>query len=303
VESSTDAIVSKDLNGVITSWNPGAERLFGYTAQEAIGQPITLLFPADRLGEEVEIMGRIHRGERVEPYDTVRRRKDGSLIDVSLTVSPVKGADGTIVGASKIARDITEQKRAQERQKLVMSEMKHRIKNSLATIQAIATQTLGRHRGERDAFIARLHALDRAHDMLTLEAWERTALSDIVNRALEPFQELHRERITVDGPGDLWLDARKGVMIAMMIHELATNAVKHGALSGGIGRVSISWMRMSEPNLVQLTWQENGGPKVKPPKTKGFGSQLIERAFGGHVGGAQLRFNPDGVSCTLVIEL
>lgn len=303
MESSTDAIISKDLNGVITSWNSGAERLFGYTAQEAIGRPITLLFPADRLDEETEIVVRIRRGERVDHYDTVRRKKDGSLVDISLTVSPVRGANGKIVGASKIARDITEQRRAQERQKLVVSEMKHRIKNSLATIQAIATQTLSRHTGERDAFIARLHALGRAHDMLTPEGWERAALSAVVNRALEPFQQMHRERFTVDGPGHLWLESSKGVMVAMMIHELATNAVKHGALSNGSGRVSITWVQTSEPNLVKLTWQEIGGPEVRPPKAKGFGSHLIERAFGGQLGAAQFVFDPTGLTCTLEIVL
>jgi two-component sensor histidine kinase len=181
--------------------------------------------------------------------------------------------------------------------------MRHRIKNSLATIQAIATQTLGRHAGERDAFIARLHALDRAHDMLTPETWERAALSVVVNRALEPFQQMHRERITVDGPSQLWLDASKVVMVAMMIHELATNAVKHGALSNGSGRVSITWTRTSEPDLVKMTWQEAGGPEVRPPKTKGFGSHLIERAFGGQLGAAQLVFNPAGLTCTLEIAL
>lgn len=303
VESSADAIISKNLNGVITSWNRGAEMLFGYTAQEAIGQPITLLFPADRLHEEVEIVGRIRRGERVDHFDTVRRRRDGRLIDISLTVSPVKNADGKIVGASKIARDITEQKRAEERQKLVVSEMKHRIRNSLATIQAIASQTLNRHADERDAFIARLHALARAHDMLTPESWEGAPLSIIVNQALEPFQQTHRTRISVDGPGHLWLESTKGVMVAMMIHELATNAVKHGALSNGSGRVSITWVRMSEPNLVKLTWQENGGPAVTPPRSKGFGSLLIERAFGGQIGAAELKFNPTGLTCTLEIAL
>jgi two-component sensor histidine kinase len=92
-------------------------------------------------------------------------------------------------------------------------------------------------------------------------------------------------------------------MIAMMIHELATNAVKHGGLSTGSGRVSITWMRTSEPNLVKLTWQETGGPKVRPPKTKGFGSHLIERAFGGQLGAAQLTFDPTGLTCTLEIAL
>ena len=187
VESSDDAIVSKDLNGIITSWNGGAERLFGYKPHEVIGKPITILIPADRIDEEPEIIERVRRGERVDHYDTVRRRKDGSLIDISLTVSPLKDADGRIVGASKIARDITERKRAQEQQKLLVKEMKHRIKNSLATVQAIATQTLNQHAEERDAFIARLHALGSAHDLLTSETWQAASLQAIVNQALKPF--------------------------------------------------------------------------------------------------------------------
>jgi PAS domain S-box-containing protein len=225
VELSNDAIISKSLDGIITSWNRGAERLFGYTAEEVIGKAVTILIPEDRISEEPEILERIRRGKRVDHYDTVRRRKDGSLIDISLTVSPLKDADGRIIGASKIARDITERKRAQERQKLLVNEMQHRIKNSLATIQAIATQTLNQHTEERDAFIARLHALGSAHDLLTSETWERAPLRAIVTRALEPFQERLHERITIDGPADLWLDTTKSVVVAMALHELATNAV------------------------------------------------------------------------------
>jgi PAS domain S-box-containing protein len=119
VESSNDAIVSKDLDGTIRSWNPGAERLFGYSAQEAIGQSITMLIPAGRDDEEPTIIDRIRRGLRVEHYETVRRRKDGKLIDVSLTVSPVKNSSGEIVGASKIARDISERKQTEESNRLL----------------------------------------------------------------------------------------------------------------------------------------------------------------------------------------
>ena len=111
VESSDDAIVSKNLDGIITSWNSGAERVFGYSAQEAVGQPITILIPKERYDEETTILGRIRRGERIDHFETVRQRKDGELIVVSLVVSPVKNAKGEIVGASKIARDITEQRR------------------------------------------------------------------------------------------------------------------------------------------------------------------------------------------------
>jgi PAS domain S-box-containing protein len=303
VESSYDAIVSKDLNSIITSWNRGAELLFGYTAEEVIGKSVTLLIPPDRMDEEPEILARIRRGERVDPYDTVRRRKDGSQIDISLTVSPLKDADGRIIGASKIARDITDRKRAQEQQKLLVNEMKHRIKNSLATIQAIATQTLNQHAKDRDALIARLHALDRAHDLLTSETWEKAPLRAIVTRALEPFQEHLNERITINGPADLWLDSTKSVAVAMALHELATNAVKYGALSNGGGRVSIAWERQFQANRVKLVWQESGGPEVSPPKQKGFGSHLIERAFGGQLGGSELVFSPEGLSCTLEVGL
>lgn len=114
VDFSDDAIVSKDLNGIINSWNGGAERLFGYKAEEVIGKPITILIPPDRQSEEIEILGRIRRGERVDYFDTVRRRKDGSLVEISLTVSPIKTAHGTIAGASKMARDITDRRRAEE---------------------------------------------------------------------------------------------------------------------------------------------------------------------------------------------
>ena len=300
VESSDDAIISKDLDGIITSWNRGAERVFGYLAEEIIGKSVTILIPSDRINEEPEILDRIRRGERIDHYDTVRRRKDGSLIDISLTISPLRDADGRITGASKIARDITERKRAQEQQKLLVNEMQHRIKNSLATVQAIATQTLNQHANERDAFIARLHALGSAHDLLTSETWQRAPLRAIVTRVLEPFQEKLNERITIDGPGDLWLDSTKSVAVAMALHELATNAVKYGALSNGGGRVTIAW-EQCQANRVKLVWQENGGPMVSPPRQKGFGSHLIERAFGGQLGSAQLVFSPQGLSCILEI--
>src|SRR3546814_4855600 len=115
VESSDDAILAKDLDGTIMSWNAGAERLFGYTEDEVIGRPVTILLPEERLDEEPEILRRIRRGERVEHYETVRRHKDGSPIDISLTVSPVKDGAGRIVGASKIARDLTDRDRKSTR--------------------------------------------------------------------------------------------------------------------------------------------------------------------------------------------
>lgn len=117
VESSSDAIVSKTLDGIVTSWNPAAERIFGYTSEEAVGRSILILFPPDRVHEEEEILGHIARGELVDHFETVRQRKDGTLIDVSVTVSPIRDGEGRIVGASKIARDITEKKRLEREAK------------------------------------------------------------------------------------------------------------------------------------------------------------------------------------------
>src|SRR4029077_18188986 len=137
VESSDDAIVSKNLDGIISSWNKGAERVFGYTAEEITGQPITIVIPQDRQDEERTILTRIRRGERIDHFETVRQRKNGSLIVVSLSVSPVRDAQGRIVGASKIARDITEQKRNQEHISVLAHEAEHRSKNILSNVQAI----------------------------------------------------------------------------------------------------------------------------------------------------------------------
>jgi PAS domain S-box-containing protein len=307
VESSDDAIASKNLDGIVTSWNIGAERLFGYTAAEMIGKPIVLLIPPERADEEPKILQRIRSGERIDHYETVRRRKDGTLIDVSLTVSPIKNAEGKVVGASKIARNITEAKRAREQQHLLLNEMKHRVKNTLATVQAIAMQTMHSASPEdRTAFVARLNALAGAHDMLT-KSWDRANVRDIVEGALGPFQEEHRERFLIEGPESVLVEPQQSLLLAMGLHELATNAAKYGALSNRSGRVRVSWaVRDREgdtsPRLF-LEWLERGGPAVEPPKHKGFGSRLIERALNTQEGAAAFRFDPQGLTCTLSMLL
>src|ERR1044072_5144029 len=128
IESADDAIISKTLEGIITSWNPGAERIFGFTAEEAIGESITIIIPPDHLDEEPEILRRLGAGERIEHFETVRQRKDGKRLDISLTVSPIKGPDGKVVGASKIARDVTEQLRARR----ALDEATERLRLALA---------------------------------------------------------------------------------------------------------------------------------------------------------------------------
>jgi PAS domain S-box-containing protein len=176
VENSDDAIISKDLDGLILSWNPGAERLYGYTAEEAVGRPVTLLIPDDRPDEEPNILERIRRGERIDHYETVRVRKDGTLLDISLTVSPIRAPDGRVVGASKIARDITEQRRAQReldesatRLNLAMAAARMGDWNwdaatDVVTLSETAARILGRALGETPTWAAlreSLHPGDR----------------------------------------------------------------------------------------------------------------------------------------------
>ena len=241
VESSDDAIIATDLLGIITSWNRGAQRLYGYAPEDVIGKSATLLIPPDSLDEEESILQRIRRGELVEHFETTRRRKDGMPIGVSLSVSPVRNAEGKIVGASKIARDITERRRAEQRQALLFGEMHHRIKNSLTIIQTIAKQTLpSATTKDRADFVARLQALARAQDMLTLERWNRASLRDVVITALNPFRESQHDSFQIDGP-EVQLSGSKALLLSMALHELATNAGKYGALSTNNGHVRIEW--------------------------------------------------------------
>lgn len=303
VASSDDAIISKDLNGIITSWNAGAERLFGYTPEEIIGRPVLVLIPLDRHDEEPGIIERIRRGDRIDHYETIRQHKDGSQLHISLTVSPIKDRNGTIIGASKIARDISDRKRAEEARELLLNEIKHRVKNTLGTVQAIATQTFrSAPREERAAFTARLHALADAHDLLTQKSWVTVAVRDVVERALAPFRQSDRPRFVLDGPS-FQLNPSNALLLAMIVHELGTNAVKYGALSNETGTVHVSWSLSDGRERLFLRWTETGGPMAKPPAKKGFGTQMIERTLRGEQGSAQFDFAPQGLSCRLEIKV
>lgn len=305
VESSDDAIVSKNLDGIIQTWNKAAERIFGYAPEEIIGKSILTLIPPDRHHEEETILARIRSGQRLEHYETVRMRKDGSLIDVSITVSPVKGPGGGVVGASKIARDISERRRAEATKELLLHEIKHRVKNTLSNVQAMASQTfrLGPAH-EREAFSARLRALAEAHDLLTQRDWQWAALDEVISRALKPFRDGRGERMKAQGPA-LMMAPNSALLIAMLLHELGTNAVKYGALSNASGTVQVDWRVEGEgqdPRLV-LAWTEQGGPEVTQPSHKGFGSRLIEHALQAEHGEADMVYAPTGLRCVLRMPL
>jgi PAS domain S-box-containing protein len=251
VESSDDAIVSKNLDGVITSWNKGAERVFGYSAEEAIGQPITIVIPYDRQDEEPTILTRIRRGERIEHFETIRQRKNGSLIVVSLSVSPLKDAEGKIVGASKIARDITEQRRSQEMIATLAREAEHRSKNLLSTVQATVMLMLSQSdtpEGLKRVIEGRIRALSNVHSLFVQTRWIGADLSTIATQELAPYSENSPRRVRIDGPPAL-LEPNASQTLAVILHELATNAAKYGALSAASGRVDLKWSHEAERRI------------------------------------------------------
>jgi two-component system CheB/CheR fusion protein len=307
VESSDDAIVSKALDGTITSWNPAAEKLFGYTAEEAIGSPIWMLAPPDRKNEMPAILERIRRGEMIEHYETIRRRKDGTLIDISLTVSPILGEKGQIVGASKIARDISERKRAEERQRILSAELSHRVKNTLAVVQVLAERSGSKATTVAEcmeAFRGRLQALAGAHSALIASDWTGASLASLIQTTLEPYRG-EGDRIELD-VHDLRLDPEVALTLALGLNELATNASKYGALSNATGRVALS-ARLEENQSGQelrLLWREEKGPEVQPPAAPGFGTTMLREAIEyQHEGRVELDWRTEGLVCHLTLPI
>ena len=314
VESSDDAILSTDLNGIITSWNKGAERLFGYTEEETLGKPVTMLMPPERQNEEPAILARIRRGERVDHYETVRQRKDGSLIDISLTVSPIKDTNGQVVGASKIARDVSERKRAEERQNLLLREMNHRIKNlftiagsvvALSAREAATPEALARSAGEWLAALGRAHelTLTRPSNEDTLAGPKPTTLHALIKAILLPFVGSEgEERANLIGV-DIPIGANQVTAFALIFHEFAINAAKYGALSVPGGRIDIECVE--DEGQFHLDWQERGGPDIpQASNASGFGSLLVRTTVRHQLGGEIVReMRREGVHIRLAIPL
>jgi two-component sensor histidine kinase len=215
---------------------------------------------------------------------------------------PRRDESGTIIYWYGTTEDIHERKLAEDRQRLLINELNHRVKNTLATVQAIAFQTL---KGDiplaeaRARFEARLLALSRAHNMLTDRNWEGATLARIVTEAVGHLAG--PDRIEFAGPR-IWLSPRAALALALALHELSTNAAKYGALSVEEGKVSIRWDVNGD--RLRLVWAEQGGPPVTTPARRGFGSRLIERGLAADLGGtARIGFEPTGVTCTIDASL
>jgi PAS domain S-box-containing protein len=294
--------VSKNLDGIITSWNRGAERIFGYSAEEATGQPITMIIPKDRHDEERQILARIGRGERIDHFETIRQTKQRELLDISLTVSPVKDAEGVIVGASKIARDITGQKRAQERIATLAREAEHRSKNLLASVHAtVMLSRADTPEGLKQAIEGRIQALANVHSLFVETRWTGAELLPIATQELAPFEVAGATRVRIDGP-QVMLPPNAAQAIAVTLHELATNAAKYGALSAAAGRIDLTWQCDDPDGRLTVRWQETGGPPVQAPAHRGFGGRVIEQMANQLRGTAQFDWRREGLVCEIIVQ-
>jgi len=299
VESIDDAIISTDLSAVISTWNKGAERLYGYSAAEIIGKPISVLVPPDRRKEELSILAGLRRGERAEARDTVRRRKDGNLVDVLLTVSLLKNAAGEVVGGCSIVRDITDRKKLERNVEMLMREIDHRARNLLALVQATVSLSHADTPEDLKAVVGgRIHALAQAHTLLVERRWTGADLASLIRQELLPYAS---ERTTVTGP-DVDLPPAQAQSIALAFHELTTNAVKYGALSVPTGRVRVSWTKGND-GILLVQWIEQAGPSTSPPKRDGFGMRVINEVVYRQLGGkVDFDWAKDGLTCRIELN-
>jgi PAS domain S-box-containing protein len=256
-----------------------------------------------------------HVASAAAEADATRRRRqvleyrihlpDGSVRNIVSIGDRLLGPDGQIRRVVGVFDDLTERRRAEQRQRMLINELNHRVKNTLATVQSIAAQTLRAAAdppSARAAFEARLLALAAAHDLLTIESWRGALLSEVVASVMAPFEGLQRPQISRAGP-PIWLRPQQALALSMAVHELATNAVKYGALSSPAGCVSIVW-DLNEAEELVLSWSERGGPRVVSPVRSGFGSRLLQRSLSRELDAeAALTFAPEGVQWQVRFKL
>jgi PAS domain S-box-containing protein len=304
--ASQDALFLLTLDGRIEAWNPAAERLFGYAAEEIFGKHVSVLADEEHGAEHARILETLGEGGSIGPLDTVRLRKDGASFNASLSVAPVKAADGKITGMSAAVHDISDRKEWEARQLLMSRELAHRVKNSFAVLQSILRSTLKSSRSPEhfaEAFSGRLHSLAAAQDILTASDWKGAELGALARQQLAFYLESAPGRLTISGP-EVNLPADYAVPFGLILNELATNAVKHGALSAPDGAAALSWR--VEPSAEKsrrliVEWIETGGPDAAGRGPDGFGSTLIEKSLAS----AKVTrvFGLDGLRCDIEVDL
>ena len=299
LESVSDAFYALDGDWRYVVFNRAAEEYFGVDRAAMLGRTLWEVFPQG-LGTPFEAFCRAAMDEgKPTTFETSSAMRPDRVVE--LRIVPMRGG-----GVAITLTDITERKSADARQRLLVNELNHRVKNSLATVQAIAAQSL---RGQdvspaaRERFLARLVALARANDVLVAEAWTAASLASVAAEMANPHGD--GERFTIAGP-DVHLAPQTATAMALGLHELATNAAKYGALSTPEGRVSLTWGLEGEgaARRLRLTWRESGGPPVGQPGPPGFGSRLIERGLASELkANVRLDFASTGVVFSLTAPL
>lgn len=298
-------------DGVRTEVNARAVQTGGASRDDLIGH---LFWDGPWWGHSPEVQDRLRDavaraagGETVR-FDAEARTVDGQTIILDLQIGPVFDDDGSLIELIASGVDITERKEAEEHRGLLLNELKHRVKNSLATIQAIASQT-ARSASGTDAFLeafqGRLNAIAKAHDILSGEGGVRAKLRDLIVEQVGPYAEVDTDRCLLDGP-DIVLGTDAAHALGLVLHELATNAAKYGALSGEGGSIALHWRKTEDDGdeAAVIEWVESGGPPVRPPQRQGFGSRMIEASLvRGLKGEAELHYEPDGFRAMLKVPL
>jgi PAS domain S-box-containing protein len=281
-------------------------KLTGYEREDVLGHPFNSLLAVGVAPDALAQIQRAFDGKCDIDPEIHYRRKDGSEFWASVFISPVRDESGGVVQHFISLVDLTRFKQELAQSKMLIDELNHRVKNTLSTVQSIAWQALRNSFDPeviRDSIETRLFALSCSHDLLTRDNWESAGLLDLVNEALKPFSVSHDRAGRIGIVGDnIRISPKAALALGIAVHELATNAVKYGALSNELGSINIAWMieRGIKGDRLILQWREKNGPRVTPPTRKGFGSRVLERGLVLELDArVELDYRPDGVVCTI----
>lgn len=296
-EQANDIIFTADIDQRITASNPAASRALGYDAAQIVGRSIADFVSSTDFAQTTAMLNqKLEQGGHTRHEVSVIGR-DGNVMRWENDSTLVIDVDKRPIGLLSISRDVTERRAFEERRELLIRELNHRVKNTLALVQAIAHQSFRQDvdgTSAQENFMARLRTLAGAHDLLTRDQWEGVTLAELV-RAATGVMDTTR----IDAAGDaLVITPKSAVALAMALHELGTNAVKYGALSTNEGRIEIRWTLNDD--RFHLHWREYGGPPVTAPERRGFGIKMIERALASDLGArVSVEFDSDGVHCSI----
>lgn len=299
----TDA---KETGNPIIFANDAFLRLTGYDRNEVLGQNFTFLMARGANADSIALLDKSFASKGEKGIEICYSRKDGSAFWSAILISPVRDPSGDIVQHFASLVDLTDHKREEERSRMLIDELNHRVKNTLATVQSIVWQALRNSNDPdliRESIESRLFALSRSHDLLTRENWAGAGLRDLIEAALEPFgvSNGRAEHFAISG-ANVRVNPNAALALGIAFHELATNAVKYGAFSNKAGSVRINWTLepTQDGDAISLTWQEKNGPPVSAPSRKGFGSRVIEQGLSHELGGtSRLDYRRDGLICSI----